>query len=479
MLEAELEKMTRIAAENRAQAKAQEARIAMLEAELHKATRIGTRAAGGVGEETRTREQPSPSNAAVGLVAQIVSSPHPSHAPASLAGDETVEVHPPKSPPAPPAEGAAPLEEEAAPANGWQMGAWMRDTLGVHDIIASCFEATGSPFEYAKGLTAERCELLLREGKIVERLVHALKLGLERLRLQQVATAIDLNREFAKGTGKVELAYGGMDTFYGGLEGFIGPPLMEMESASLQAIASALVSEGHSGTGPTLLGKMEFEHCGSPDSDVPFPSQMGEEIVRPRAQWAYAVKEPSPDHYHIGYRCAKSHAHPIYGVRYTHLDKPETLCKGAYDKLLKKVSNGELSEAQLKKELNISLVELREYVPVAGCDAKDPDDDGTFGIGGRCRRGLKAAWAETERRNAILADKRLAVAILEVWHVHPLTRLHRPCVPSNAWHVRTHARTAHVQEVVSVMLYTGPMYLKCASAHVKPLRRGAPTRLNI
>ena len=143
------------------------------------------------------------------------------------------------------------------------------------------------------------------------------------------------------------------------------------------------------------------------------------------------------------------------------------------------VSNGELSEAQLKKELNISLVELREYVPVAGCDAKDPDDDGTFGIGGRCRRGLKAAWAETERRNAILADKRLAVAILEVWHVHPLTRLHRPCVPSNAWHVRTHARTAHVQEVVSVMLYTGPMYLKCASAHVKPLRRGAPTRLNI
>ena len=36
--------------------------------------------------------------------------------------------------------------------------------------------------------------------------------------------------------------------------------------------------------------------------------------MKPKSQWAHE----GMSHYHIGYRCAKSHAQPIYDVRYAH-----------------------------------------------------------------------------------------------------------------------------------------------------------------
>ena len=53
-----------------------------------------------------------------------------------------------------------------------------------------------------------------------------------------------------------------MDVFNQGLEGSIGPPLMSPESEELQKIRYTLAPDaGHTGTGPTLLGQMEVEHC--------------------------------------------------------------------------------------------------------------------------------------------------------------------------------------------------------------------------
>ena len=59
---------------------------------------------------------------------------------------------------------------------------------------------------------------------------------------------------------------------------------------------------------------------------------------------------------------------------------------------------------------------------------KDPDDDGTFGIGGRCRLGLKYHWAQVQEKNALLTADKNPTLLLE--------------------------------ELVAAQLYTGPMYLK-------------------
>ena len=98
-------------------------------------------------------------------------------------------------------------------------------------------------------------------------------------------------------------AYGTIETFYGGLELLIGAPLMYTESDELKSVATPIT--GSADDAKTLLGQMELEHCYSPDSEVPFPSQTGEEIVKPRAQWAFVTK-PAAAGYHLNTECAKT-----------------------------------------------------------------------------------------------------------------------------------------------------------------------------
>ena len=199
----------------------------------------------------------------------------------------------------------------------------------------------------------------------LEGLLDCIMAGIDELKTQGAATAAALNLEFAKSTGKVELTYGGMGIFNKGLEGSIGPPLMHVESDELHKIASAL-APGHDGAGPTLLGQMELEHRHAPDSSDPFPSQMNEKIVLPKAQWAYVLKEPLAVHYHLDAICEKSHSRPVYGVLYMLEGKRETLCESAYEKLKKKLEANELTPEKLLEEVQ-ALAPC--FSPLACCEA--------------------------------------------------------------------------------------------------------------
>ena len=99
--------------------------------------------------------------------------------------------------------------------------------LGVHTIIAECFEATSNPFEYAK-VSRPALQWLLhgRSSRDCDALSSAsIGYGSSRSRRRSSST-LSLPRISAN-----ELTYGEMDTFHAGLEGFIGPPLAEIESA--------------------------------------------------------------------------------------------------------------------------------------------------------------------------------------------------------------------------------------------------------
>jgi hypothetical protein len=143
------------------------------------------------------------------------------------------------------------------------------------------------------------------------------------------------------------------------------------------------------------------------------------------------IKDPSSDHYHLGTCCAKSHSRPIYGTRYA-LDGKEPFSASAYKKLVSKLGSGELTAEMLMHEQQLTADELRAFVPIAppAADAADPDDDGTYGIGGRCRLGLAHLQQVAGEKNSLLSKQQSPPLVIE--------------------------------ELLGASLYTSPMYLKYA-----------------
>ena len=211
----------------------------------------------------------------------------------------------------------------------------------------------------------------LKEHRL-EGLLEPLRAGVAALSEQASGTAEELNSKFAAdGSGKIELTYGSLATFDGGLEGMIGPALTHVESAELSAVSTTV--GGHvAGGAPTLLGQMELEHCAMPDSEVPFPSQMNEPIVKPSAQWAFVLR-PAAAGYHVGTTCAVTGSAPIYGALYRPASgEGPTLSASAHAKLCKKLEAKELTAEELKKKAGgLTPEQLRACIKVraAGADA--------------------------------------------------------------------------------------------------------------
>jgi len=99
-------------------------------------------------------------------------------------------------------------------------------------------------------------------------------------------------------------------------------------------------------------------------------------------------------------------------------------------KLVTSLKEEKMTEEGLLAEVGLTPAEListaQESAPPQG--DVDPDDDGTFGIGGRCRLGLAYHWARVREKNSLLAASRCPTILLE--------------------------------ELVAAQLYTGAMYLK-------------------
>lgn len=88
---------------------------------------------------------------------------------------------------------------------------------------------------------------LLRDGPFLMKLAQQLYDEAAKLAAQRAATAAELQAKFME-EAAFTLAYGGMDTFFGGLERLLGPP------------------------SPSLLEAMRREHCSSSDSKDFFTS---------------------------------------------------------------------------------------------------------------------------------------------------------------------------------------------------------------
>ena len=109
----------------------------------------------------------------------------------------------------------------------WHMASWIQ-SLGVHELVAECLQppAGVEHFDFAKGLTSEACAADMRNGGLVEKLAAALASGAAALQQQGAATASELNDKFAGDAFKGEMRVASLDTFYKGLGGLIGEPLM-------------------------------------------------------------------------------------------------------------------------------------------------------------------------------------------------------------------------------------------------------------
>ena len=234
----------------------------------------------------------------------------------------------------------------------WSIDAWLA-SLDLHQIVATALAPPlgEDPFSYAKTKLEDEVKSKLEAAKL-EGLLPYLLDSIAALKRQTVATASELNEKFAV-DGSIELTYGSMRTFNAGLEGFIGPPCMAKESEALQRVSHSVL--GTTTSGPTLLGQMEEEHCRSPDSHVPFPSQKGDVIVRPAAQWAF-VMNAAPE---------------------------------------ESTSNS------------------RRRNSSRPADVKDNDDDGTFSLRGRVRKPLSEHWALVKEKNALLAAQQNPELVLE------------------------------------------------------------------
>jgi len=162
------------------------------------------------------------------------------------------------------ATAAAGATTEAAPAlerisssasdRAWSIKGWLRSL----DLEAAIGEALSSGSQSSTEL--ERMHSI-SFAELKERLEAAHLRGhapaiwehLQVLRNQAASTGSELNQKF-QAEANFTLAYGALDTFFLGLEGTVGPPLVLSGS---------------------LLRSMEVEHCDAKDSAAPFTSSNG------------------------------------------------------------------------------------------------------------------------------------------------------------------------------------------------------------
>eukprot|EP00966_Prymnesium_polylepis_P284316 6568088-Prymnesium_polylepis.2 len=120
------------------------------------------------------------------------------------------------------AEHAAKREDpsQAPPeaAGVWTAAEWS-ESLGLTQVVAAALKLPSPPEQhaYVKGLTKDHLKELLREAQL-EGLLDAVWQGVCSLHSQDASTGAALNDKFAT-EASYEMAYGGLEMFYGGIEG--------------------------------------------------------------------------------------------------------------------------------------------------------------------------------------------------------------------------------------------------------------------
>jgi hypothetical protein len=107
----------------------------------------------------------------------------------------------------------------------------------------------------------DRLLSLLRCGGVTERLVDVMWPGVQQLATAGAATASELHDKFVQQGEGLDLGFGDIDTFFGGLEGIVGAP------------------------NPMIQTGMTRDHCEGEDADEPYVSSNYKMRTTSRVEW--------------------------------------------------------------------------------------------------------------------------------------------------------------------------------------------------
>ena len=156
----------------------------------------------------------------------------------------------------------------------WNIETWL-EGANLHRIVAKAMQrplvqkglGEAAALQMVKSLgRREAVAELLRASDVMDGIIDRVWAEVQSLQKAGAATSADIQSKFA---GAIEMSYSGLDTFFGGLEGVIGPP------------------------NPKLFDGMAGDHCNGRDSESSDESITGNYGIRTtsRAEWHFVVDD--------------------------------------------------------------------------------------------------------------------------------------------------------------------------------------------
>ena len=161
------------------------------------------------------------------------------------------------------------MHGEKAPDAAWGTTGWLR-SLSIPEVVADALEEPlgADPYTYLTSLTFADLSDKLAAAQL-QGLTDHIWSSLQKLKEQKASTGAALSSKFANEGGTFQMAFGSLSMFFGGLEGLIGPPKM-VEGSLRKAI--------------------RMEHCGMPDSKLPFDTSNGMQGVTSEKELEFVVE---------------------------------------------------------------------------------------------------------------------------------------------------------------------------------------------
>ena len=164
----------------------------------------------------------------------------------------------------------------------WRWSSWLQSLTDLHDGLARVLlaplnsrapeDAPRAELEYARGLarvgSREAVLALLVQHGALETLAEQIWCGLQNLAAARAATGLELHDKFVADPSSCVMTFGGLDTYFAGLEGLVGPP-----SAN-------------------ILSAMSQEHCCGPDAKAVFETKNYEIETTSEVEWWF-VHDPA------------------------------------------------------------------------------------------------------------------------------------------------------------------------------------------
>ena len=172
------------------------------------------------------------------------------------------------------ADASAVESTECTASNSWTLVSWLVSLDLASTVAAALVPPDGTDaFTYTTAELSEHLDERLAAANL-QGLANAVRAGLDTLRVQKAATGAELSGKFKEDAFKGEMSFATLDTFYAGLSGLIGDPLMVDGS---------------------LMRGMQDEHRKRPDSEVRFLRSMSKpdkpKYATPAEEWTI-VHEP-------------------------------------------------------------------------------------------------------------------------------------------------------------------------------------------